>query len=446
MTRLRDLLRDRSGNVAMIFGLSAIPITILAGFAIDLSQVYAVRARLTGALDAAALAVGSTIDTNANLQTRFQQFFDANYPPEKPGTPFDVTVTPSDTLITAQASARVDTPFLSLIGYDEITVTVRNEVVRETTGIEVVMALDNTGSMSGSKLSELKSSAREMVEILFGDDSTSDTVKIGLVPFAGKVNIGSGNASSVSDPGAYNWGSNHGWWGCVRARAYPHDTRDSSTSDGGLWTPFYWEDTRRYDRSGNANDWIRNGRHSIDRSPPSNRGPNKYCPREVTPLTNQKFEILSEIDAMWAVGYTHINIGAVWAWRLISPSAPFTEGTTYHNEDWEKAVIVMTDGANTTSNSVDTAYGYRWEGGLGTTSSYAARQTLDERLLEVCTNMKAEGIIVYTIAFDIYDSYTVDMMTDCASSRDKFFVAGQSNLSEVFRSIGRQLSDLRLSR
>ena len=50
--------RDKRGSYAVIFAISLVPILIAIGAAIDLSQAYMVKQRLTRALDAAGLAVG----------------------------------------------------------------------------------------------------------------------------------------------------------------------------------------------------------------------------------------------------------------------------------------------------------------------------------------------------------------------------------------------------
>ena len=61
---------DRSGSYAVIFALSLVPILIAIGGAVDLSQAYIVKQRLTRALDAAGLAVGGMTGlTTAELQT-----------------------------------------------------------------------------------------------------------------------------------------------------------------------------------------------------------------------------------------------------------------------------------------------------------------------------------------------------------------------------------------
>ena len=57
---MRGFAYARQGNVAMIFALSLVPITVAAGAGLDMSRAMIVRSRLTEALDAAGLAVGGT--------------------------------------------------------------------------------------------------------------------------------------------------------------------------------------------------------------------------------------------------------------------------------------------------------------------------------------------------------------------------------------------------
>ena len=431
--------RNDRGAIAMIIALSIVPLMVAGGLAVDLSRAYLTKSRLGHALDAAGLAVGSmrTASTDSTyLETQFNNFFKANYPDSEVGVTHDLTFVDNGGIITVTGKATVDTVFMSIVGIDTVTVASSAEIEVETNGLELVMVLDNTGSMgSGGKLSSMKSAALDLIDILFGDETAPDLLKVGLVPFSGSVNIGTGMSGFVNDTAAYDWGTTN-WDGCVMARAYPGDVEDTN----GTWDPFYWPDHNSY------NNWDRDTYYSIDTSPPSSRGPNKYCPREVTPLTNNRALLESEINAQWAAGYTHINYGAVWGWRLISPDAPFTEGVSYADEDWNKAVIILTDGANTTSDSVHTAYEYRWNGVLGSTSSSGTTSELNSRTTEVCTAMKNAGIIVYTITFNVTSTSTQNLFENCASSADKYYNSPDSaTLTLAFRAIGAELKNLHLS-
>jgi len=442
---LQRFSRSERGAVMAIFALAVIPLMVAAGLAVDLSRAYLVKSRLSHALDAAGLAVGSMRATSTDpvyLETQFTNFVAANYPSSEVGATHDLTFVDNGGIISVTGKATVDTVFMAIIGIQNITVSSAAQIKVQTKGLELVMVLDNTGSMgSNNKLNDMKTAALDLVGIVFGNETAPSLLKVGLVPFSGSVNIGTSMSSYVADTSSYNWGTTS-WEGCVEARTYPYDVQDADTVTGGVWSPYHWADHNNY------NNWdFGGGSYNIDTSPPSTKGPNKYCPRPLTPLTNNRATLESEINAMWASGYTHINYGAVWGWRVASPSAPFTEGAAYTDPDWNKVVIILTDGDNTTSNSVDTAYGYRSEGLLGSTSSWGTSNELDSRLLDVCTGMKNDGIIVYTIAFGSSIGWgTASMMEDCATKPENYFESPDSaTLSQAFRAIGAELKNLHLS-
>ena len=82
---------------------------------------------------------------------------------------------------------------------------------------------------------------------------------------------------------------------------------------------------------------------------------NINCASPLTRLTNVKETITAKISAMNATGNTYIPSGLMWGWRVLSSVAPFDDGVAYGamagGETVKKALILMTDGANTTSAS-----------------------------------------------------------------------------------------------
>jgi glycine cleavage system aminomethyltransferase T len=114
-------------------------------------------------------------------------------------------------------------------------------------------------------------------------------------------------------------------------------------------------------------------------------------------------------------------------------------------------VILMTDGENTMYSTADGAYGYTAQNHTGMTSTpytdTKAAQQLDTKLAQICTNMKAEGIIVYTVVFDLNSTTVDDMMRTCASQPDYYFNSPDAaSLRQAFRTIGDSLSNLRISK
>src|SRR5690242_241157 len=90
--RLKKFAGERRGNVAMIFALTLIAITIAAGAGLDLSRVLIVRARLAEALDAAGLAIGAAQNLSSDqIKSLANAYFKANYTADPSfGTPTEI--------------------------------------------------------------------------------------------------------------------------------------------------------------------------------------------------------------------------------------------------------------------------------------------------------------------------------------------------------------------
>jgi Flp pilus assembly protein TadG len=494
--RLAGFLGDRRGNVAIIFGIAFIPIVVAGGSGVDLARAFIVQQRLAHALDAAALAVGTSLEkTDAQLEALAQSFFDANYPAQELGVPGALSMAINDNVITISASADVDTAFMRIVGYNEMSVGASSEVTRKLTGLEVVLVLDNTGSMgSNGKIGALKSASTELVKILFGDQTNPDYLKIGLVPFSAAVNVGTQyeNSGWIDTTGAssvnglnfsngrhamqvYNLINNKSWNGCVEARPMPMDVEDTTPSADNpdtLWVPYFapdepdlWSWPNYYynsylsDGTNNSNMQTRQARYQkYNNQYIWGDGPHYNCKTQpITPLTNDKQDILDAIDDMNATGNTNISFGMAWGWRVISPTEPFTEGTAYDDKKFRKAIILLTDGDNVigqTGNhnkSTYSAYGYVKDGRLGVTSAPTADAKLDERTSTVCTNIKNaypdQPITVYTITFQVNGDATKTLMRNCATDAEKYFDSpSNAELTANFKIIAGELSELRISK
>ena len=102
------------------------------------------------------------------------------------------------------------------------------------------------------------------------------------------------------------------------------------------------------------------------------------------------------------------------------------------------------------ANSDYSGYGRRLENRLGIVPPLsAARMTteLNNRMSNLCTAMKRQGIIVYTITFNLTETATQALFRGCASQPDYWFNSPtQADLRTAFRQIGSQLTKLRLLR
>ena len=460
---IRNYVSDVRGSIAVLFGIMAPVLIGVAGMSLDYSQAYLVKQRLAQALDAAALAATASATTQSAIEQKVQDFFDANYPYEKLGVTFDPSVQLVGDEVIVSGTAEYHTLFLGVLGIETIDVEASTTVLREVQGIEVVLVMDNTGSMaSNNNIGTLRDAANNFVYIMYGidvddgaaaDPSSLDSmvtrdpqyIKVGLVPYSGSVNVGPYGLGE--DPNGDYYGpafvnnplsldyttnsssstSNTDWLGCVMADSYPGDTMDNVTS---------W-DMYRYcrDSSDNANC---HGYWSGGTYWPY-KGPNYHCPKTpITPLTTSPTQLREANDMMTASGYTHGNYGMTWGYRVLSEDFPFEEGVPWTDQYWRKAIVMMTDGVNTI-HPYFSAYGRTQDHSLTTTD-------LNERFAEVCQNLKDQDAIIYTVTFTSgVSESTKDYYRECATSEDYYYDApGQEDLVEAFEEISRELSNLHI--
>ena len=489
---IQSFSRDSGGNVAMLFALALVPVVVMGGGALDFNMAMNARGRLAEALDAAALAVGSA--PNLPLEDAHalaQAIITANYPQREFGDlgNIDVDIDELNDIVTVTGTSTVQTAFLGLVGIDHLTVSWESEVQRARTALELVMVLDNTGSMSGSKIAALRDAAHLLTEILHDNAAEPELLEIGLVPFSSTVNVGSGHErawwldpnalspdhSNNFDPPANRWDvidsmQYESWDGCVEARQIPLDIEDVPPDPGAPETLFlpYFAPDEPSGVSGFSNSYMSDqmgGSDLLARLTNSAKyaGVNPWgwasnwgCTAQpVTPLTTSRSTIDDAISDMIASGTTNIPIGVSWGVRLLSPQEPFTEGNAWDDDENIKAMVILTDGQNVINGrgnfnfSDYSGYGYIREGRLGviTSSSWALRNALNARTEAACAYARAQGIRVYTITFQVNSSTTRDMMRDCASHPSLYFDSPSNEaLQNAFELIAGDLTNLRLSR
>ncbi|MEX2616654.1 MAG: pilus assembly protein [Alphaproteobacteria bacterium] len=444
---LVTLMRHQRGSVLVLWAFAAVPVVLGVGTVVDVSRAYMAKSRLAFSLDAAGLAAGAAGSTEAEIKSIAEQYFFANYTADSPGTPSTPTVTVDGGVIAISGSVTIETTIMQLVGQGEITVVASAEILRK--GLEVALILDNTGSMAGSKLESLRDASQDLVDILFQVPELQANLKVGIVPYSASVNVGSIAPGIVTAAHAatYDPTDNESWSGCVLGRSYPNDVQDIPFSAGNEWPRYLWD-------SASDNVW------PVVKDNPSfcnnSTGPNLGCPTPIVPLTANKDTLDAAVGAMaaWCRGGTFSNLGMIWGWRVLSPEAPFSEGLPYQTPGYDKVAILMTDGVNGyytppgSAFSADYAgYGRLHDGALGTTNKGVATTIMNNRLSEVCNNMKAEGIIIYTVTFQLNNSNTKQIYENCASDTDKYFDSGNGTaLQNAFKDIAEQLINLRVSK
>ncbi|MBU1211006.1 MAG: pilus assembly protein [Alphaproteobacteria bacterium] len=514
---------DRRGVTSIFFGLMIIAILFVSAVAIDYSRLVTERARDQRALDAAMLAASNQLGLdNAEVtgEVMAKAYYAANRTQNADSQLKDVRLDSSAGAISARTSTDWHASLLKAVeayfpgvGQDR-NVSVSAKVNRGNGTTEIALVLDNSGSMGGTYIADLKTAAKDLIQPVLAGVEGTGRVMVGVVPFAASVNVGSiySAADWIDSSGASsihyeNVAENRtrfqlfsdlgqSWAGCVEARPNGLDVTDDPASggdylfvpmfapdepgdegssqlgysnsyindDGGTCTP-YEKICTRYSRRGNCQDWetirIPNEEAQARTCKYANQptmngsGPNSGCTTQaVLPLNSTKSLIETAIDAMQASGYTNIKEGVAWGWRILSPSLPFAEGRAYATDANSKILILMTDGENryaadnNHNNSIYGSHGYASKGRLGATYTEAGyTQNLNEKTRQVCTNAKAAGIKIYTVAFRLEsDPATQALLRECASSDDEAFAASDgSMLIQSFRNIGRSITQIRIS-
>lgn len=496
---------SEGGNIAVLFAATIIPAFVAAGAAMDYSRAVQARTAIQSALDSTALHLGLLPHETqqAELEAQASSYFSSNYQGADATQIGAITVLKDGPAITLSVEGVINTTFMGVVNIPKMDIGVTSEVLLGGGTIEIALVLDNSGSMAGSKLTALKTAARGLVETLYDalpPDSTD--LSFALVPFASFVDIGETNANqpwmdiqaqspihhtNFNQPSnrftLFNNISNVDWEGCVEARPYPHDVRDTmpdtsipetlfvpafapdEPGNAGLQTPYPYSNSYLAD-SGSGNDLSRQqhvGKYASGAiAQPAyygtqfNIGPSFLCNQSnLMQLSTVENDIDTALQDMFAKGGTNIVQGLVWGWRALSPSVPFTQGRPYNDNRNQKILILLTDGKNTyngvsnQNRSLYSAYGYAVEGRLGTTSSSSTTlsNAMNTRNAEACSNIKQKGILIYSITFDVDDSDTLQLMEYCATSANHYYNSPTTAmLGNVFEEIAAKLLKLRLTK
>lgn len=484
-----NFLKNRSGAVAMIYGPMTIMLMIAAGLAVDYSRSYLVKKEIGRALDAAVLAAGSLAVTDETaMQELAEKYFQANLSADtiakyNPQLSFAIT----NDEVTVTSTAHVPTIIMKIVGHDYVDVDARSVAGRTLVNIEVALVLDNTGSMSGSKMSSLKSAATTLVDTLYAPEGSDEFVQFSIIPFTGAVNIGTNNntawwldvdgdsTAAQEDYGSdYDyWGDaqyygmtafeamskfNVNWQGCVRSRVGTAVNENGDNVDLDVWdippsnsnVDTKWAPYLKRLQGYYVSSWWSGPQKPSDNQIRSWLNYSGTCPAiPILPLTNNQSQILDTIDDMVASGNTSVPVGLIWGWRALSSDEPFTEGSEYGAANTRKVIVVLTDGENnmgyyssSTTSGIYSSYGMPAYDHLGT--GWLGDQ-LDTKLAAICSNVKSKGILVYSITFQLNDTATQNLMRNCATQDDMYFNSPNgSSLQDAFDQIATGLQKLQL--
>ncbi|MFA7595696.1 MAG: TadE/TadG family protein [Novosphingobium sp.] len=155
------------------------------------------------------------------------------------------------------------------------------------------------------------------------------------------------------------------------------------------------------------------------------------------------------LNNLSATGNTYHDIGMIWGGRLGSTRGIFADNVNEGFDDGSvrsvsRHMIFMTDGKMEPNRTVYTAYGTEQSDNriapAGTSNSdLAAVHTL--RFRAACDAAKAEGYIVYVVAFG---TTVTDDLKYCSSDNRWYYSSNTESLRNTFQFIASQVADLRL--
>ncbi|MBI5940282.1 MAG: hypothetical protein HY859_07640 [Caulobacterales bacterium] len=429
------------GAVAVQFALLIVPMTITVFGALDVSRASGEKMRLQDALDAATLAAArSTATTDAGVQAVGETVLAANLAASQ-ATLTSSSFTIVDSKVVAVAGATMPTVVANLWMDGDMTLGADSEVTRASNNIEVALTLDVTGSMGGQKITDLKAAAKDLVDLVVQDQQSPYYTKLAIVPYSAAVNVGSYAASvrgsyaggTCTTPGcaSYKFTNAQGnsrtfaISNCVTERTGPDAYTDASPASGWLG--------RNYPASGNP-----------------------CLASTIMPLSTDRTALKSKIDGLSAAGSTAGHLGLAWGWYMVSPNfaslwPAASRPADYGTAKLLKVVVLMTDGAFNTTYCKGVI---SQDSGSGSGSSAdhincnAPNGNAFSQARALCDNMKAQGVIIYTVGFDVAnDQNAQDIMTACATDAQHVYLPSTgAALKDAFHAIGQDISRLRISR
>lgn len=420
-TLLRERLflfsKDRTGNVATTFALTLIPLMTVMGMTIDFTRSEGAATQVQYALDGAVLAAAKAQAQNSSEnqikaagKTYFDAAFSANHISASCGAP--VFVMPENSgSVEGTITCHQPTTLSGLIGLKQIDFTRQSKTLFGVGKLDVVFMFDTSGSMGDDgRMDDLQKAAKDAAQTLFQTKTKEkDDIRVAVSTYATSVNVDSYFKAVTNEE------------------------------------PDQWECTKWKKNGRKCSEWRQltstcvTERTGTEKYTDAAPGPGAWMEYEttscnsatLTPLTSTQGRVVSAIETLPTNGSTAGHLGIAWAWYLISPKwasiwPSDSKPMAYDEPDSTKVAILMTDG----EFNVDYSSG-------GNSFDHAKK---------VCDGMKAEGIMIYTVAFKA-PTKGEEILAYCASGSDFAFKASNGQqLSDAYKQIASNISDLRIVR
>ena len=159
---------------------------LMAGMAVDLMRFESKRSRLQNTIDSAVLAAAN-LNQDGDADAIVRDFFEkSGYDGSKVQIAFTENKIGQDAdgnggevigkTVTAALDIDMNTYFMGLIGIESLHSISAGRATESTQGIEISMVLDISGSMSGDKIADLKTSAKNFLGIVLDEERVASQV------------------------------------------------------------------------------------------------------------------------------------------------------------------------------------------------------------------------------------------------------------------------------
>lgn len=408
MRWLRAFGRDRTGNVAMMWGLMGTVLIGLVGITLDFTRAQMLRSQMQNAVDGAALVAARNIDLSQSAREQIaRSFFEAEMGDIAADATFTLTTLPDGT---QRANASMPNPMslASIVSPNTWMIGVDADALQSGMDVEVSMILDTTGSMAGQRIADLRAAAADLVDIVVREDQSDYYSKVALVPYSMAINAGpyapslrgaatpgrgitgavrsSGNVTVTSASHGFSNGdvvyitgvggitqlNNRAWAiGNVTANTFRINSVSGTSGYSGGGSAFCTRPGCEYYRFNNYSAGAervhristcvteRTGAQAYtDASPSSAPVGRNYpatgnpCPgagNVIVPLSDDVGQLTTRINALTASGSTGGHLGVAWGWYMLSPNFGHlwpsdSRPASYGDDGVLKIAVLMTDG------------------------------------------------------------------------------------------------------
>ena len=370
-----------------------VAMVLFGGLAIDMMRYENERIRMQGTADRAVLAA-TMLRENENNPTPEQilrAYFAAEGLSEQLGDNFRIDEDDEDgRVVTVAPAATVPSLFMQLVGVDSMGMVTPARAAETFAGgpdVELVMVLDVSGSMNGQqKIGAMQTAAVNLTNELLGNADQVGDVAITLVPYD----------TWVLPPAGF---LNH----------FSNTAGNGACNDWLLWTQI----------TGSLN--LLTTRQNC----------NTATWRTVRPFVSNATLAETYINDLRASGTTSIDLGIRYGALFFDPSIrpaiseliangeidPAFEGRPHGWDDDNvvRALILLTDGENCCGERYSTL-------------------VQDGNAESVCSALKAQGVLIYAIAYQA-PTRGAALMQACASSPSHYFNTNADQIIDVFRGI-----------